>query len=383
MTSTSYSVRPEQELGDAPAASPANPSGTTAGTTRATWAIGLAIAVVGTALRWVAIAVLGAANQTSPGTLLNYWDAQHYLTIAAEGYADGEELAFFPGLPALMRALHLVGLSLPAAGMLVSFVALVCMATAVMALAARAGAGRAGQVATACVVTCAPLSMVFAMPYTEALFGALAFWALVALHDRAWVRAGVLVFFLGLVRLTVVDVLAVFGLWALIYGRGQPRAWISLVVSALPLAGYLAWANSRLPQGYFGLQKENWNSGFDFGAATARWVWGTLTTSNDAGYLLSTAAMVGVVVALVASCGWFHRHLPVAWWLGAALAANILLSDGLMHSRPRLLLPAALLLMPWAIAAARRRSGWVWIAAWVLFGTWTGAHMLAVFEWAI
>ena len=45
------------------------------------------------------------------------------------------------------------------------------------------------------------------------------------------------------------------------------------------------------------------------------------------------------------------------WWFAAALLATVLLSDGIMHSRPRLLLPAVLLLLPWVIRASEALCG--------------------------
>ena len=57
-----------------------------------------------------------------------------------------------------------------------------------------------------------------------------------------------------------------------------------------------------------------------------------------------------------------------------------------MHSRPRLLLPAALVLMPWAVRAVRSLRpavAWTLVGAWALLGAWVSAYMLVVFEWAI
>ena len=77
---------------------------------------------------------------------------------------------------------------------------------------------------------------------------------------------------------------------------------------------------------------------------------------------------------------------PVAWWFSAVLMANVLLSSGIQHSRPRLLLPAAVLFIPWVVRAVTGRTpraGWTGIAAWVLWSAWFSAYMLVVFEWAI
>lgn len=61
--------------------------------------------------------------------------------------------------------------------------------------------------------------------------------------------------------------------------------------------------------------------------------------------------------------------------------ANVLLSGGIMHSRPRLLLPAVVVMVPWV--GKKGASASVAVGAWGLFGAWFSAYMLAVFEWAI
>lgn len=355
----------------------------------------VAVAVIGAAVRIGVLRLLSAVNDRELWDQLLAWDAKYYLEIASVGYfeadisADGpvyeKTMAFFPGFPMLLRAVGWTGLDLGIAALILNTVLTAVMAAGVMVLARRLGAGRAGQIAAAVVVTSAPMSIVFSMPYTEALFGALVVWGLVALDERAWWWAGAAGFVLSLTRLTAVDFLAVFGLWVLLYGRREWQAWLSLGIVALPLPGYLLWTQRYLEDagGYFGIQTKHWNSTFDGGAATLTFVWDTLTKNNDVGYLLTVLVILGAVVLLVASWG---KANPVVWWFSAALMANVLLSDGILHSRPRLLLPAALLFVPWVIRVVKElpaRIAWSGIAAWVLWSAWFSAYMIVVFEWAI
>ena len=355
----------------------------------------VAVAVIGAAVRIGVLNLLSAVNDSELWDQLLAWDAKYYLEIASVGYfeadisADGpvyeKTMAFFPGFPMLLRAVGWAGLDLGIAALILNTVLTAVMAAGVMVLARRLGAGRAGQIAAAVVVTSAPMSIVFSMPYTEALFGALVVWGLVALDERAWWWACAAGFVLSLTRLTAVDFLAVFGLWVLLYGRREWQAWLSLGIAALPLPGYLLWTQRYLEDagGYFGIQTKHWNSTFDGGAATVMFVWDTLTKNNDVGYLLTSIVILGAVVLLVASCG---KANPVVWWFSAALMANVLLSDGILHSRPRLLLPAALLFVPWVIRVVKElpaRIAWSGIAAWVLWSAWFSAYMIVVFEWAI
>lgn len=343
------------------------------------WFYAALVAVVGTAIRLSVLAAMAAAQGDSLWGLLNKWDANYYVDIARAGYAGETTLAFFPGFPLVVRAVsNLLGADIAGTAMVLNLFFTITLAAGVMALARQMGLGVRGQVLGATVVTSAPMSIVFAMPYTEALFGALAIWAVVMLHDQRWIAAGVLIFLASFVRLTAVDLIVVFALMVLFKARRTWWAWLSVVVSALPLAGYIWWANRQLSRagGYFGLQEKHWNSGFDGGRATVSWVTETLSSATNGGYLLSAAVIIAAPICLLLA--WGRLPLP-AWLFAAVLMANVLLSDGIMHSRPRLLLPAAVVLVPWVGKKGASAS----VGAWVLFGAWFSAYMLAVFEWAI
>ena len=357
---------------------------------RSLWAPAALVALLGAALRVGVLAAVAVAQDDSLWGLLNKWDAKQYVEIARGGYfgadisTDGPvhetTMAFFPGFPFLVRIVSsLLGTGVAGTAIVLNVLFSVALAAGVMALAARMGKGKRAQVLSAVVVTGAPMSIVFTMPYTESLFGALAIWAVVALVDERWWAAAAFVFLAGLVRLTAVDLVAVFALIVLLRARRNWRAWAAVVFSTVPLAGYLWWSSSHLKEagGYFGIQKEHWNSGFDGGKATSVWLWETLSGATNGGYLLSAGVMIAAPVFLVLA--W--RRLPLAAWLfSAVLIANVLLSDGIMHSRPRLLLPAVIVLLPWVKKGASASAA---ALAWAVFGAWFSAYMLGVFEWAI
>lgn len=350
------------------------------------------IFLVGSALRLVVLDLVGRANDQQLGALLTSWDAKYYLAIARDGYFDAaiatdvpvheRTLAFFPGFPLLLRALHLAtGWDLFFLALLLNTVAGIALTAGAMAIAQRMGASWAHQLGAGVLASSAPMSTTFTMPYTEALFGALAFWALVALLDRRWWLASSLIFLCGFTRLTAVALVGVFLVVVLLKARGDKRAWIALLLSPWSFVGYLVWASSHTKEagGYFGIQQDGWNSSFDGGVATVKWVYEVLTSSTDGGYLLSAAVIIAAVVFLALS--W--RRLPLEVWLfSAALMATVVLSDGIMHSRPRLLLPAVLVLLPWVVRIPPR-----WLpgaaAAWMVWGAWFSAYMLVVFAWAI
>lgn len=345
------------------------------------------ITLVGGVVRVALLNYMARENGDNLWGLLTKWDAAQYLTIATEGYVQDDKFAFFPAFPMLMRLTGALGLDPTVGGMILNVGFLMLMCLGAMELARRMGAGYRGQLATAILVACAPMSIVFNMTYTEPLFGALTFWALVAMHDRQWVRAGVLVFLLGFVRLTAVDVIATFAVWVLLYGRKDWRAWVALVLSPLSLIGFITWVNMHLPKGYFQLQKDGWGSSFDMGKSTLEYLKHTIVKNSDVQYLITSAAIVGVVFALV----YAWRRMPaVVWVFVFMLAANILLSSGIMSSRPRLLLPAIIVYMPLFVQLVEGRWGrdhplkaWAVVALWALVGAWISAYMLAIFEYAI
>ena len=104
--------------------------------------------------------------------------------------------------------------------------------------------------------------------------------------------------------------------------------------------------------------------------------------------------MILVAVLVVASL-WplLGRWLPWQVWLPAVVTVAITLgSDGVMHSRPRLLLiPVLLLLLPFVVrltAVLLRRPRWVWllvplVVGWIVLGFWVSGAMLIDFEYAI
>lgn len=328
---------------------------------------------------------------------LTQWDVAHYVDIAQYGYfrqdsysiptpeVYEQRLAFFPGLPGLMWALHAItGMDVYVGGWLLTFGFGIFMTVGMMRLAQRLGFSWGGQILAVVLLLGAPMAVTFNMIYTEAPFIGLSLWALVAMLDRRWILTGVLVFLAGLFRLTAIDLVFAFALVVAIYARKNWQAWLSVVFSATSVVAYLVYASSYTKDigGYFGLQKQGWNSSFDFGVATAKWVYEQLTEFTYLGYELSMLSIIGGIFAVALA----FRRLPWALWLfGSAIVANVLLSDGIMHSRPRLLLPAIILLLPlvgW-LAKTPKWAQVLFAIVYVVFGSWFSAYMLVIFEWAI
>ena len=368
----------------------------------------LTIRVVGI----VILTVFAGLHHTGLTALLSMWDGEWMLGIAQHGYGgiplwftDGNGVhteftayAFFPGYPMTVRTVALVpGLSPFAAAMIVNVVA-GCLAAVAVGRIGVICSGRIrssvrstpGQASTAGLVlvglfAATPMSVVLNMAYTEAVFCALAGWALVGVLERQWLLAGLCALGAGLVRPTGVAVIAAVMLAAIVARRDGPRAWAAVILAPLGYLGYLAvvWAQTGSATGWFQIQTTGWNTTFDGGAATWRFLTQTLGSGSD----FSAIATALLIISVLVLFGWSIAD-RVPWPVlvyAAAVLASILLSDGLMMSRARLLLPAFVLLIPVAVRIARRPRTEIiaFLAVAALFSGWFGARMLTVFQYAI
>lgn len=354
------------------------------------------VILVTTGIQLVAMAVLGGDSLEQH---LRAWDGAHYLAIANEGYfAGGNEqtrLAFFPGLPALLWLCGLLGIPEVAAAFVPNTLASVGVAVGAMRLAELGGASRPAQIAAAVLITGAPMALTFHMVYTEAPFMLCAIWSLIAIIERRWIPATAWAWAACWFRLTGVDlwlVLAIALGFAVLDRR--IKLWKALALAAVavtPLVGYVGWASwhTREAGGYFGIQRAGWHSAFDFGQATLRWLSNTLIGPDvqagqlDLGYLIASLSIVGA--ALLVLLTWDRVHW-VIWLFAAAIAANVLLSDGIMHSRPRLLLPVLLAGIPAAGWLTLKVGQWRAVVLGLVYAVasaWVSAYMVGPFEWAI
>ncbi len=368
------------------------------------------IVLVYLAVRGIGVAVLAlfsARHDLSFSSVLTKWDGQWMIAIAEHGYGgvpetltDAQGLhtpetayAFFPGYPMLVGLVAQVpGFSAFGAAITLNLVFGAAAAVGVARLgvlcAQRAqptGDPRRTGLTLVVLFAATPMSVVLNLAYTEALFCALAAWALAWVLERNWLAAGGAALLIGLVRPTGIAVIAVVMLAAVLARRDGPRAWIAVVIAPLGFLGYLGVVAAKTGSltGWFQIQTQGWDTKMDFGVAAWRFVVDSLTASHDFAQVATALVMLGVLALLAWS---FADRLP--WPVlayGTLVVASILLSSGLMMSRARLLLPAFVLLIPLAALLSRQRPG---VAASVLgpivlLSAWFGAYMLTVFHYAI
>jgi hypothetical protein len=370
----------------------------------------LAPAAVYLAVRLVGVVVLGLMARRGSGLVaeLRSWDGVWMVAIAGHGYegvpaqlvdAFGHHTpttayAFFPGYPAVIATVALLtGGNLVASALLVSAVAGVVGAYGLVRIAAAlprtlqpGGSRRVGLMLVA-LFGAAPMSVVLNMAYTEALFCALAIWGLVGALRGQWVLAGLCAAAAGLVRPTGSSLVLAVALAALVAARRHrsARPLVAVVLAPAGLLGYLgfvAWRTGS-PTGWFAIQRTGWGSQFDGGASLAVFVERTLLTGHevyDVAVLLALVASVTLMVIAV------RMRLP--WPLlvyTAAVLITVWASDGQIHSRIRLLVPAFPLLVPAAVGLARRRTSTavaVVVAA-ALVSAWFGGYTLTIWRYAI
>ncbi|MFD0925839.1 hypothetical protein [Williamsia deligens] len=393
------------------------------------------------AVRAIGVATLARFTELRGGSLqstLSAWDGKWMLAIAeygyggvpytqadAHGYRDANTpYAFFPGYPYLVGLVADVpGVSALGAAIAVNVVLgavaavgvarLGALCAQLMSLRPRGGRGwftdnlrartrvsmlwnenpsptgdpdptRVGLILVV-LFAAAPMGIVLSMAYTEALFCALAVWALVGVLEHRWILAGLMTFGAGLTRPTAVVLIGVVMLAALLARRDGPSTWIAVALSPLGYIGYLCvvWHQTGSPTGWFTIQTQGWGTEIDWGRSTWEFVNYSLVNSSEVA-LVATSWITVATVALVAVAIWERMPWPVVVY-GTLVVVSIGASSGLMMSRPRLLLPAFVLLVPAAIALARSRpftQAWVLVAV-IALSSWFGAHMLTVYPHAI
>ncbi|MFE3901654.1 mannosyltransferase family protein [Streptomyces sp. NPDC059153] len=309
------------------------------------------------------------------------WDWWHYLHIAQDGYFPGgsgpwisgwdNREAFFPGFPFVLRAVHTVVPSWPAAGALISLVA---GGVAVLALARIARLhlpqDNAGQRA-ALFFLLSPCAVFLAAGYTEALFLALALPAWLAAQRLNWPLAAVLTCLATTVRVSGLFLAAALAVHFLVTAR-TPAHWRRLPWLTLPAlppllyswylqthtGDWMAWKHA---------EERGWYR--DFHAPWEAWqnTWhAAFGHSQSTGYALMSQAELLAMLVGIGLCGLLlrQRRWPEAVYIGLSLWA--LGTSYWYTSIPRATLlwwPLWTGLAAWSLRNARIQTAYLVVAA--------------------
>jgi hypothetical protein len=368
------------------------------------------------------------------------WDAGWFLRVATEGYPhtfsygpdgalEGNGLAFFPLYPMLIRGVSALGITAGTAAIAVSWLASIGAAVALHLLGTSLYGKRAGWALVA-ILCSAPVSVVLSMAYSESLFIALVAGMLVAAHRKVWWAAGLLGLATALTRPTGAAAAVALAVAAALAVRDSRReraalavrdsrreraalavrdsrreraalavrdsrrertgegTWQPILAAAVALAvvpAYLLWVGLRVGNldAWFRIQAAGWGTSFDYGASTVTFLGNTLSAGDGwipvSVALLLLAALAAAGVALAG-----RPWLPLAVY-GVIAMVLVYGQAGFYHSKPRLLLPVLLTLVPGVLAAARARPrvAVLAIGAWALFGLWYGAYMIVVWHYTL
>src|SRR4051812_19251313 len=243
----------------------------------------------------------------------DHWDTGLFVKVARYGYQGYPEhyrdhgiVAFFPGEPLALRAVHLVVRNWIASGLLISAVGAAVACVALARLAAL-DAGRVAGLRAPRFLVLSPYAVFLFAVYSESLFLALALPAWLSARRGRWVLAGTLGAGAGLVRVTGLFLAAALVIQWLVEPGGE-RRWRDLLPLSLPFASvaayvvylhhissdWLAWPHA---------QRDNWGR-----SLTAPWT-ALHTTWNAA-----TAAGQG------AAYSWSFRAEVIAMAVGVVLS---------------------------------------------------------------
>ena len=188
------------------------------------------------------VALLLAVYQgRSVSDMVDQWDVEHFTNLAVNGYlgrADGTLMAFFPGLPLLLRLGLEVGVPIWIAGVIIS---------AICSYAAASALARLGGPVAAVAWLFAPTAVFTIVPYTEALFCAAAFWAWERARSDKWAAAAALAAVACTVRVSglfLVGALAVLALTSAGPWRDRGRRLLWLVLPAAVLGAFVLYLYS-------------------------------------------------------------------------------------------------------------------------------------------
>jgi hypothetical protein len=329
-------------------------------------------------------------------------DGGHYSAIAAHGYtypagqlAHASVFSWFPGYPAVIDSIAwLPGVTIVAAGLIVTAVAGLAAAWGLTALGMKLTGDPRITLLLVAIWAVAPSSTVLSMMYAEALFCALAFWALTALVSRRWLTAGLLTLAAGTVRSTALALILAVGVAALIAVIQAVRArqpfglwWRPLAATLLaPLGllgylGYVALATHRL-DGWFWVEKHIMHMTFDWGTSTLRVARGALLGAPAVDDVLVVGALCAAVLLMLWSLTeripvYLHVYTIVVVFLALTTSANWI------SSKPRFMLPAVLLALPLARLLAPVRTSVLVPLIGVLAAatTWFGLYLAVIARW--
>ncbi len=188
-------------------------------------------------------------------------------TLSVNGYATSGDarnlIAFFPLYPAIVGVVAATGLPARLAALLVSNLAGLA-ATILLFEVARDQIGERPAWRAAALFTVFPTAYFLLVGYTEALFCALAFGAVLATRRKRWLLGGALGGLAASTRITGLALLPLLLLDLYAVRHAWKRLWEAAVAPALVVAGFLVylltnWVVLHDPFAFVAVQRLHWS----------------------------------------------------------------------------------------------------------------------------
>jgi len=326
-----------------------------------------AIYLASRALVLLTMGVVAAVGGGSLGGRIYRWDTVWYLRASGNGYPThltvsnghvlANTLAFFPGLPLLIRGLSgLTGMSQFSAGTAISSVTGLTATIGVWALVREYAGERAANRATI-LFAFFPGSFVFSMIYSEGLVITGAAFGLLALMRRKWIIAGVL----GLVATAAAPIALGFvasAVWAAVGAIRRDRDWRALAAPILAPLGTVAyllwtWQHVGILSAFSQTERGGWKSYLSIVYPLhVLWSFVSHPLTSHANTTLVFFCIVGVVAALVIA---LRDRQPALVLLYGATVGILAMLTAPVGPRPRIILDAFPLILA---VGVHYQEGW-------------------------
>jgi cell division protein FtsB len=221
-------------------------------------------------LLYLVITLVDGGASPDPVTALisswDRWDAPHYLYLAEHGYATSGDLrnliAFLPLYPAMIGILAHAGVAAPVAALLISNLGGLAAAILLYEIGRQDGDEKAAWRAAA-LFTFFPTAYFLLNGYTEGLFCALAFGAVLAGRRGRFITAGILSGLAASTRLTGLALWPWMATELYLARHAIRRIWsilLALVLIPLGFLSYLVtnWLVLKDPLAFVEVQQQHW-----------------------------------------------------------------------------------------------------------------------------
>ncbi len=304
------------------------------------------------------------------------WDVEHFAAIAQNGYADPNDVAFFPGLPLLMKLGTLIGIPPVVGGVLLSLIGSGLAALAIY---------RLGGIWATVAWLVAPTAVFTFVGYTEALFCAAAFWAWYWLRNERMLFASIAVAAACTLRVSGLFLIGAVAV-AIIVAR-RWRHLTALIPGVLVLASYASYLFVKTGSwtAWYQAQADGWKRTFT-------WPWQSLLNTlpatkygawmEDSWSWVFRFEIASMVVGVIVVAYWLiRRKLPEASWVGVQVLA-FSISYWFMSVTRAILLWFPAFMMFAAFAASRPKNPRLALATRALAYAWLLVSTALMIWWA-